>query len=122
MNDVRATADSRVPETLDLLTSIAKKNFLNVFIAKESNALESVLGVSSIVSSCLVLVRGDQEKNLCLVSIVTPAVSPEDPALLENAALRARARKCPYFITWNLKNTVLWTTPKRASWYLAGIK
>lgn len=115
MNDARATGDSRVPQTLDMLTSTAKKNFLNVLSAKESTTLESVPGVSGIVSSCLISVRDEQRKNLCLVSIVTPAVSPDHPALLEHAALRARARKSPYFLTWNLKDTALWITPKKGT-------
>lgn len=115
MNDVRATGDSRVPETLDLLTSTAKKDFQDVLSAKESTTLESVPGVSGIVSGCLISVRDKQEENLCLVSIVTPVVSPDHPALLEHAALRARARKCPYFLTWNLKDIALWTTPKKGT-------
>jgi len=115
MNDVRTTGDSRVPQTLDLLTSTVEENFLHVLSAKESTILESVPGVSGIVSSCLISVRDEYEKNLCLVSIVTPAVSPDQPALLEHAALRARARKCPYFLTWNLKDTALWTTPKKGT-------
>jgi hypothetical protein len=41
----------------------------------------------------------------------TPITPADDPDLLENAAEKARALKANYFVTWNMRDAVIWRTP-----------
>ena len=42
----------------------------------------------------------------------TPATSVEDPVLLENAADKARTMGAAYFVTWNMRDAIIWKTPE----------
>ncbi len=42
----------------------------------------------------------------------TPATSAEDPALLENAVEKARTMSAAYFVTWNMRDAIIWKTPE----------
>lgn len=53
-----------------------------------------------------------QDEPLALVLLTTPAATPDDPKVLEFAVRRARAYKTPYFVTWTLRDAILWKTPK----------
>jgi len=62
-----------------------------------------------------VLVRGRHggaDEPLAIVLLTTPSRSADDAAVLEFAARRARAYKAPYFVTWTLRDAILWRTPK----------
>jgi methylase of polypeptide subunit release factors len=52
------------------------------------------------------------DKPLALVLITAPSLAADDPAMLEFAVRRARANKAPYFVTWTLRDAILWRTPK----------
>jgi len=52
------------------------------------------------------------DKPLALVLITVPSLTADDPAMLEFAVRRARANKVPYFVTWTLRDAILWRTPK----------
>lgn len=56
--------------------------------------------------------REGKEEPLAIVAMTLPSLSPEDPALLEFVIRRARAHKAPHFVTWTLRDAVLWKTPK----------
>lgn len=62
-----------------------------------------------------VLIHGrhdGSEKPLGVVLMTVPSYSTDDTALLEFVICRARAYKAPYFITWTLRDAILWRTPK----------
>jgi len=44
--------------------------------------------------------------------MTTPSQAADAPAVLEFVVRRARAYKAPYFVTWTLRDAVLWRTPK----------
>jgi type I restriction enzyme M protein len=50
---------------------------------------------------------------LVLVAITPPHLSTSDPTLLEFVIRRAQANKSPHFLTWTLRDAVLWRTPKQ---------
>ncbi len=49
---------------------------------------------------------------VALFCIAAPTLSPDYPGLLAMIVRRAQAYKAPYFITWTLRDAVLWKTPK----------
>ena len=49
---------------------------------------------------------------LAVVLVTVPSHAADDAALLEFVVRRARAHKVPYFVTWTLRDTILWRTPK----------
>ena len=49
---------------------------------------------------------------VALFCITSPALSPDHSGLLAMIIRRAQAHKAPYFITWTLRDAVLWKTPK----------
>jgi len=54
-----------------------------------------------------------KNKPFCLIEILTPSIPPEHPEYLEKVIDKARNLNLPFFITWNLKDTILWRTPKK---------
>ncbi|MDW8309430.1 MAG: N-6 DNA methylase, partial [Verrucomicrobiales bacterium] len=56
--------------------------------------------------------REGQAEPLALLAITSPHLAPDAPALLAFAVRRAQAHKAPYFLTWTLRDAVLWRTPK----------
>ena len=49
---------------------------------------------------------------VALFCITAPTLSPDHSGLLAMIVRRAQAHKAPYFITWTLRDAVLWKTPK----------
>jgi type I restriction enzyme M protein len=61
------------------------------------------------------LILGIDDKKLepvALFCITAPTLSTDHPGLLTMIVRRAQAHKAPYFITWSLRDAVLWRTPK----------
>lgn len=56
--------------------------------------------------------RNGKEEPLAVILLTTPAAAPDDPALLDFIIRRTRANKAPYFVTWTLRDAILWETPK----------
>lgn len=48
---------------------------------------------------------------VALFCIAAPTLTPDNPALLTMIVRRAQAHKAPYFITWTLRDAILWKTP-----------
>jgi len=64
---------------------------------------------------CTLLVNSAHEGStlpLAIVLMTIPAQAADDPAILEFVIRRARAHKAPYFVTWTLREAMLWRTPK----------
>lgn len=62
-----------------------------------------------------VLVAGDdgqRKEPVAILALTSPRLSTDAPALLAFVVRRAQAYKVPYFITWTLRDAVLWNTPK----------
>ncbi|MDP2920607.1 MAG: N-6 DNA methylase, partial [Dehalococcoidia bacterium] len=47
----------------------------------------------------------------CGWELKTPKTKADDSTLLEDAAEKAHAMKAEYFVTWNMRDTIIWTTP-----------
>jgi len=62
-----------------------------------------------------VLIHGrhdGSDEPLAVVLVTVPSRAADDNALLEFVVRRARAYKAPYFVTWTLRDAILWRTPK----------
>lgn len=51
-------------------------------------------------------------QGFCGWELKTPVTPVDDHELLNNAAEKARAMHADYFITWNMKDAVIWRTPQ----------
>ena len=62
-----------------------------------------------------VLIHGRHDgtdQPLAVVLMTVPSQAADAPAVLEFVVRRARAHKAPYFVTWTLRDAILWHTPK----------
>ncbi len=50
-------------------------------------------------------------QGFCGWELKTPATPVDDQELLSNAAEKARAMHADYFVTWNMRDAVIWRTP-----------
>lgn len=51
------------------------------------------------------------KQGFCGWELKTPATAVDDSDLLENAAEKATAMSADYFVTWNMRDAVIWRTP-----------
>ncbi len=51
------------------------------------------------------------QQSFCGLELKTPVTAVNDSELLEGAAEKARARSADYFVTWNMRDCVIWRTP-----------
>jgi len=51
------------------------------------------------------------QQGICGLELKTPTTPVDHQELLENAAEKARAMKADFFVTWNMRDTVIWRTP-----------
>lgn len=51
------------------------------------------------------------QQGFCGWELKTPATAIDDSELLEDAAEKARAMNADYFVTWNMRDAVIWRTP-----------
>ena len=73
----------------------------------DNQTLNARIGTALIVGA-----DGQKQESLAILAVTTPKLSADDQALLAFVVRRAQAHKAPYFITWTLRNAVLWKTPK----------
>jgi methylase of polypeptide subunit release factors len=62
-----------------------------------------------------VLIHGrhdGSDQPVAVLLMTVPSRAADDSALLEFVVRRARAYKAPYFVTWTLRDAILWRTPK----------
>jgi len=55
---------------------------------------------------------GSSDEPLAIILMTVPSYAADDTAILEFVVRRARAHKVPYFVTWTLRDAILWRTPK----------
>jgi type I restriction-modification system DNA methylase subunit len=51
------------------------------------------------------------QQGFCGWELKTPTTPVDDQGLLNNAAEKARAMQADYFVTWNMRDAVIWRTP-----------
>jgi hypothetical protein len=73
----------------------------------DNATLKTPVGAALIVGA-----NGGKKEPVAVLVLTSPKLSPDHPALLNLAIVKARAQKAPHFITWTLRGAVLWKTPK----------
>ena len=51
------------------------------------------------------------KQGFCSIELKTPETPADDSELLEVTAEKARAKNADYFVTWNMRDTIIWQTP-----------
>lgn len=54
-------------------------------------------------------------QGFCGWELKTPETPVDDPKLLQEAAVKAGAMNADYFVTWNMRDTVIWGTPQKGA-------
>src|SRR4030043_1650979 len=93
--------------------------WLNEFISGGSYPFDHRTGETSIKATgettkfpdVQVWLNRAAKQGLCGWELKAPSIPPDDPTLLENAAAKARAMNADHFVTWNMRNAILWRTP-----------
>ncbi len=77
------------------------------------SAVEDQQTLKAPTGTALILgIEDTKREPVALFCIAAPTLSPDHPGLLAMIVRRAQAYKAPYFITWTLRDAVLWKTPK----------
>src|SRR4030042_3186526 len=93
--------------------------WLNEFIGGGSYPFENITGETSIkvdgetpkFPDVQVWLNRAAKQGFCGWELKPPSIPVDDPTLLENAAAKARAMNADHFVTWNMRNAILWRTP-----------
>ncbi len=93
--------------------------WLNEFISGGSYPFDNVTGETSIkvagettkFPDVQVWLNRAAKQGFCGWELKPPSIPVDDPTLLENAAAKARAMNADHFVTWNMRNAILWRTP-----------
>jgi type I restriction-modification system DNA methylase subunit len=94
--------------------------WLNEFIGNGSYPFENVTGETSVKAlgettkfpDVQIWLNRATKQGFCGWELKTPLMPANDSVLLENAANKARAMGADYFVTWNMRNAILWRTPQ----------
>jgi hypothetical protein len=93
--------------------------WLNEFIAGGSYPFDNITGDPSVkvagettkFPDVQVWLNRAAKQGFCGWELKPPSIPADDPTLLENAAAKARAMNADHFVTWNMRNAILWRTP-----------
>lgn len=94
-------------------------SWLNEFLAKGSYPFEIVTADPSVKVSedkrrfpdIQIWFNRKAQQGFCGWELKTVAILADDPELLENAAEKARAMHADFFVTWNMREAIIWRTP-----------
>ncbi|HHT9120556.1 MAG TPA: HsdM family class I SAM-dependent methyltransferase [Candidatus Hypogeohydataceae bacterium YC41] len=98
-------------------------SWLNEFIAHGSYPFEVVSSDPSIKISeektrfpdVQVWLNRRAGQGFCGWELKTPETPSDEPKLLQEAAEKARAMEANYFVTWNMRDAVIWRTPREGA-------
>jgi hypothetical protein len=94
--------------------------WLSEFLSSGSYPFDNATGETSIKATGettrfpdvqIWLNRGTRQ-GFCGWELKTPATPANDTTLLESSAAKARTMNADYFVTWNMRDAILWRTPQ----------
>jgi len=74
---------------------------------EDNKTIRTPLGTALIIGT-----DGQKTEPLAIFAITSPALTADYAGLLTLIVRRAQAHKAPYFLTWTLRDSMLWKTPK----------
>jgi len=94
--------------------------WLNEFISGGSYPFDNITGETSVkvagettkFHDVQVWLNRATKQGFCGWELKPPSIPADDSTLLENAAAKARAMNADHFVTWNMRNAILWRTPQ----------
>ena len=94
--------------------------WLNEFISGGGYPFDNVTGETSVqvagettkFPDVQVWLNRAAKQGFCGWELKPPSIPANDSTLLENAAAKARAMNADHFVTWNMRNAILWRTPQ----------
>ena len=110
MPDVRTTENEFRGKVITWLNEQVRTGGTRLEQATEDPSIRTSRGERRLPDVQIWLNRKAQQ-GFCGWELKTPETPVDDPALLENAAEKARAMNADYFVTWNMRETVIWRTP-----------
>lgn len=94
--------------------------WINEFISGGSYPFDNATGETSIkvagettkFPDVQIWLNRAAKHGFCGWELKSPSTLADDSTLLENAAAKARAMNADHFVTWNMRNAILWRTPQ----------
>lgn len=94
--------------------------WLNEFISGGSYPFDTATGETSVQAvrettkfpDAEIWLNRASKQGFCGWELKPPSIPADDPTLLENAAAKARTMNADHFVTWNMRNAILWRTPQ----------
>jgi len=94
-------------------------SWLNEFLKKGNYPFEEVSSEPSIKVSeektrfpdVQIWLNRKAGQGFCGWELKTPVTQVDDPKLLDDAAEKAQAMHADFFVTWNMRNAIIWRTP-----------
>jgi type I restriction-modification system DNA methylase subunit len=110
MTDVRANEREFMSQVI---------SWLNEFLGKGGYPFEQASSEPSIKLSdgktrfpdVQIWLNRKAEQGFCGWELKTPVTPVDDPELLEKASEKAQAMHADYFVTWNMRDAIIWRTP-----------
>jgi type I restriction enzyme M protein len=110
MTDVRANEREFMSQVISWLNEIfAKGNY--PFEVASSDPSIKVSDKKTKFPDVQIWLNRKAGQGFCGWELKTPVTPVDDPELLENASEKAQAMHADYFVTWNMRDAVIWRTP-----------
>lgn len=111
MTDVRANEREFMSQVISWLNEFFKHGSYPFEVASSDPSLK-VSEKKTQFPDVQIWIDRKAQQGFCGWELKTPATPVDDQRLLNNAAEKARAMHADYFITWNMRDAVIWRTPK----------
>lgn len=114
MTDVRANEREFMSQVISWLNEFFQKGNYPFEVASSEPSIK-VSGEKTRFPDVQIWFNRKAEQGFCGWELKTLATPIDDPELLENAAEKARAMRADFFVTWNMRDAIIWRTPAKGT-------
>jgi type I restriction-modification system DNA methylase subunit len=110
MVDIKANEREFMSQVISWLNEILKEGSYPFEVASSDPSVK-VSEKKTKFPDVQIWISRKAHQGFCGWELKTPATPVDDQELLNNAAEKARAMHADYFVTWNMRDAVIWRTP-----------
>ncbi len=113
MYDIHTTENEFRSQVTHWLNSFIELGTAPFEVATSDPSLKSEAGIR--FPDIQIWLNRQTQQGFCGWELKTPRTPVDNQDLLENAAQKARVMQVNYFVTWNMKEAVIWRTPEHGA-------
>ncbi|MFH1335593.1 MAG: hypothetical protein ABII96_03665, partial [Candidatus Zixiibacteriota bacterium] len=110
MTDIRANERDFMSQVISWLNEVFDKGNYPFEVASSDPSIK-VSDKKTKFPDVQIWLNRKAGQGFCGWELKTPVTLVDDPKLLEEATEKAQAMKADYFVTWNMRDAVIWRTP-----------